>query len=61
MAISKIHIFMPTGKTFTFKNVKYYLDSESVITFQYKAMSDGLLKSVTFYKHNVVGTSLCLE
>ena len=50
-------IFMNTGRTYTFRNVKLMMDNETVIVFSYAAMSDGLSKIATFYKDHVAGVS----
>jgi len=52
-----ICIFMPTGRTFSFKNVTILSDNETAITFEYTAMSDSLGKTATFYKSHVAGVS----
>ncbi len=51
-------IFLPTGKTFTFRNVKMLTDNESVLMFSYSAMSDGKTKVATFPKNTFVGWSV---
>ncbi len=58
MEYAIICIFMPTGKTFTFKDIKIECDNESVIAFSYSAMSDGKLKVATFPKATLCGWSL---
>ena len=50
-------LFMNTGRTYTFRNVRLIMDNESVIVFSYTAMSDGLSKTATFYKDHVAGVS----
>ena len=51
-------IFTPHGKTFSFKNIEVVTDNETVLVFTYKAMSDGLAKTHTALKANIVGYSL---
>lgn len=53
-----ICIFTPQGKTFTFRNATIVTDNESVLVFDYKAMSDSLLKTHTAIKANIVGYSI---
>ena len=55
---SSICIFTEAGRTYTFRNVSLIIDNETVITFIYSAMSDGLRKEGTFYKNRIVGISL---
>lgn len=43
-------IFLTSGHTFTFRNIRNVVDNETTITFEYTAMSDGKPKAVTFYK-----------
>lgn len=50
-------IFCPTGKTFTFRNVSVIVDNESVLVFNYGAMSDGRMKTHVAIKANIVGYS----
>lgn len=50
-------IFTPTGKTFTFRNVKLICDNESFLQFGYGAMSDGKSKMANFPKANLCGWS----
>ena len=55
--LSILCLFLVSGRTFTFRNVEIVSDNEFAITFQYAAMSDGLTKTGTFYKVNLVGIS----
>lgn len=50
-------IFLVSGSTFTFKNVSLILDNETVLSFNYTAMSDGRTKSVVFFKSGIAGHS----
>ena len=50
-------IFLPTGKTFSFKKVKVLVNNESFLILEYVAMSDGIDKAVTFQKSAIVGWS----
>lgn len=54
-------IFMPTGKTFTFKDVELICDNESMLQFNYSAMSDGKTKTASFPKATICGWSLTLK
>ena len=54
----KLTIFMQTGRTFTFKEIEILADNESVISFNYSAMSDGLTKTATFSKNIIAGHSV---
>ncbi len=54
-------IFMPTGRTFTFRNGEIVCDNETVIQFKYAAMSDGLAKTATFPKLTLAGWSITPE
>jgi len=51
-------IFLPTGKTYTFKNVTIITDNETMLVFRYAAMSDGLQKTATFPKNTLCGWSV---
>jgi hypothetical protein len=51
-------IFLESGRTFTFHGVKILHDNESALTFKYKAMSDGRIKTGSFSKFRIVGHSL---
>ncbi len=53
----KIHLFLPSGKTFTFLNVEIVVDNESYLIFDYGAMSDGLSKRMSVFKNQIVGWS----
>ena len=50
-------IFLNTGRTFTFRNVVNIIENETSLTFNYTAMSDGELKTVIFYRPEIVGHS----
>jgi hypothetical protein len=50
-------IFLSTGKTFTFRGVENVVENETSLTFDYTAMSDGLIKTVVFYRPGMVGHS----
>lgn len=51
-------IFTPTGKTYTFRDVKLLCDNETTLQFAYAAMSDGRVKVATFPKATLCGWSL---
>ena len=51
-------IFLTSGHTFTFRNVRNIVDNETTVSFEYVAMSDGNVKKVVFYKYaGMVGHS----
>ncbi len=50
-------IFTCEGHTFSFKNVTALVTNETVVSFNYKAMSDGLDKHAVFYVSRIVGWS----
>ncbi len=54
-------IFLSTGRTFTFRDVTQIVENETGLTFYYTAMSDNLVKSVTFYRPEIVGHSTYTE
>ena len=55
--LKSLCIFTPTGRTYTFKNVDITCDNETVLCFNYKAMSDGNFKKGVFFKSNIIGFS----
>lgn len=57
--LASLCVFCPTGRTYTFKNVDIVLDNETVLVFDYRAMSDGKAKRMTVYKSAIIGTSVC--
>lgn len=58
---TKLHIFTKEGKTFTFIKIYRFDSNESVISFDYIAQSDKLIKRSIFYVNNIAGYSLCSE
>ena len=50
-------IFLKSGKTFTFRNVTHANENETVLWFNYTAMSDNKVKSVVFNRENIAGHS----
>ena len=60
-SLSTVCIFTPHGHTFTFRNCTVVTNNETVLVFTYKAMSDGLVKTHTALKHNIVGWSISTE
>lgn len=50
-------LFLPSGKTFTFRNATIVTDNETVLVLDYKAMSDGKKKTITVQKGMIVGWS----
>lgn len=61
MIRDKVHIFLDSGRTFTFKDATIAESNESVIVIEYTAMSDGLQKRATFYVANVAGISVTVQ
>jgi len=55
--LDKIHLFLPSGKTFTFTGVDVVTDNESYLVFDYKAMSDGRNKRLAVNKAQIIGWS----
>ena len=51
-------IFTATGATYTFRDVEIVLNNETNLVFQYRAMSDGRLKTATFFRNRIVGFSV---
>ena len=51
-------IFTSTGRTYTFKNVEMVCDNETILQFNYAAMSDGKQKTATFPKATLCGWSV---
>jgi hypothetical protein len=56
-----ICIFLVSGHTYTFRDVKITCDNETVIAFEYKAMSDAEWKHAVFFKQHVAGISTLSE
>lgn len=52
-----LHIFTQQGRTYTFHNITQLVTNESVISFNYEAMSDGNIKHATFYVASIAGWS----
>ena len=52
-----ICFFVPTGRTYSFRDIESLVVNETVITFDYKAMSDGKTKHMTVYRDALVGFS----
>lgn len=50
-------IFLQSGRTFTFQNVKIVHNNEGVLEFSYTAMSDGKNKVAVFLKPHIAGWS----
>lgn len=51
--------FLPSGKTFTFRQARILVDNETVLVVGYVAMSDDKQKIVTFYKNAIAGVACC--
>ena len=58
MGPMNICIFTQTGRTYSFKDITIVCDNETVISFSYKAMSDGNKKVATFQKNMICGWSI---
>lgn len=56
--LKSICLFLPTGRTFTFKDVTIRCNNETVLEFDYVAMSDGMSKHITIQKTQIVGYSV---
>ena len=54
-------LFLPTGKTFTFREAVIEVDNENMLVVLYTAMSDGLQKRVTVQKSAIVGFAITLK
>ncbi len=54
MGFKKLHIFVGPD-TFTFENGHMLVRNESVLVFDYAAMSDGEKKIGTFFIRNIAG------
>ena len=57
--LESVCFFLPTGKTFTFRNVVIATDNETTVVIHYTAASDGRVKQATFYKAQFVGMAIC--
>lgn len=57
LAVLNLCLFLPTGRTYTFRNVSILHDNENVLSIAYTAMSDSLYKTGTFQKSQIVGYS----
>lgn len=58
MTANKLHLFLVSGKTFTFRGADITEDNEAVLCFTYDAVSDGFRKRMTVYKSQLVGYSI---
>ena len=54
-SLQSICFFLVSGRTFVFRDVTVLHDNQSATTFTYTAMSDGLIKTATFFKEHVAG------
>ena len=57
--LASLCVFCPTGRTFTFCNVDVRVNNETVLVFDYRAMSDGKVKTMTVQKSAIIGWSVC--
>ena len=55
---SIVHLFVPTGHTFTFRDVTITVDNETALEMKYTAMSDGKEATITVQKSQIVGWSV---
>lgn len=55
--LGSICFFTQHGKTFTFKGVTLLTDNETMIVFDYQAVSDKLMKRAVFQKSQICGWS----
>ena len=53
-------LFLPTGKTFTFRNAYVETDNETMLVVSYTAMSDGKAKRLIVQKSAIVGYAVTL-
>jgi len=58
MKCEMLCIFTPMGKTFTFKDAEIVVDNETMLVFNYIAMSDGKSKKGIFQKNAICGWSI---
>jgi len=56
--MKNICLFLPTGRTLSFRDIVIISNNESFLTFDYRAMSDSLIKTGTFQKRALVGWSI---
>jgi len=54
-------LFLQSGKTFTFRDVYIRTDNESVLVFDYMAMSDEKIKRICVQKSQIVGWSYYVD
>jgi hypothetical protein len=59
LKFESICIFLPTGKTFTFRQATIKVDNETMLILGYEAMSDGKTKTVIIQKSAIVGWAVC--
>ena len=52
-----LHLFLVSGKTFTFNNIEFVFENESQLVINYESGSDGTIKEAKFWKDNMVGIS----
>jgi hypothetical protein len=50
-------LFLPSGRTFTFRKTSIRIDNETHLVFAYVAMSDGRHKLACIQKSQIVGFS----
>lgn len=51
-------LFLPTGRTFTFRDVTVACDNETFLILEYASMKDGKTKRAIIQKAAIVGWSL---
>jgi len=54
----KVHLFLDTGRTYTFENAEVVTNNETVLVVDYLAMSDGGSKRLTVLKSAIVAWSV---
>jgi hypothetical protein len=54
-------VFLNSGKTFSFKNVVNLVSNESMLAFNYTAVSDRQIKKASFAHSNIAGFSTYME
>lgn len=50
-----VTVFLPTGKTFSFKDVTAFQSTETLVTFNYQSQSAPLGRFAVFYVAQIVG------
>lgn len=53
-----LHLFLPTGRTYTFRGATVVADTENELVVEYESMSDGNIGSLHVRKEAIVAWSL---